>query len=155
MDLSVKWWIYGFLTSHVIHSILAINIFNVVIHETCLFSYERPASSSFLTFCFKKRSCWCKVQSSEWVFFKLFYTAFYFLSICGSLNTQCDEQKVVYRWALVRMWPQLIQCVPSCLVSFLLRSSALPADTALINKSFSCGRHSEAENLFFGSRKFS
>lgn len=87
--------------------------------------------------------------ASECFFYRYFDTAFYFLSICGSLNTKCDKQKVVYRWALVRMWPQLSQCVPSCLLSFLLRSSSPPADTALINKSFSCGRHSEAENLFF------
>lgn len=90
-------------------------------------------------------------SSKQWVsvFYHYFDTAFYFLSICRSLNTKCDKQKVVYRWALVRMWPQLSQCVPSCLLSFLLRSSSLPADTALINKSFSCGRHSAAENLFF------
>lgn len=155
MDLSVKWWVYGFLTSQIIHSILVINIFNVVIHETCLFLYECPPPPSFLIFCFKKWSCWCKVQSSEWVFFKLFYTAFYFLSICDSINAQCDKQKVVYRWALVWMWPQLSQCVPSCLLSFLLRSSSLPADTALINKSFYVVVTRRLETCFVGSRKFS
>lgn len=36
-----------------------------------------------------------------------------------------------------------------------LKALAVPADRAFINKSFSCGRHLEAENLFFDSQKFS